>query len=261
LLDSHGLHVLGVEAHDRIDVDVQPSPRFSRGLAWAPDGEVIFVAQGVSTVGMYDWRSGRKLRDLDALKWGGPGPSPPTAGPSPCCPIGGSSWTAIAVSPDQRWLAVGGGAWLDLDILDIGTGSCIRRLQGKGRGVVEALLLDARGDLLVSASTDATVRIYDPHRGTEIRVLRGHIAGRGGGVPDMAWFGANDGLIASIGRKDWSLRVWRTRTGEALVTTALTACPTQLASHGDTLWVGFRDGTIQIYSHRAHARHEGENAR
>jgi len=84
--------------------------------------------------------------------------------------------------------------------------------------------------------------MYDQTSGKEIRVLRGHT----GSVPDIDWLG--DDFLISIGEEDRNLRVWYARSGEPLAKRELTAPPTGLASHGDTVWVGCRDGTIQVFS-------------
>ena len=85
---------------------------------------------------------------------------------------------AAALSPDNRWLAVGG--WMKGDdgnhkirILEFRTGEVARLLKGHGN-VINALSFFPDGRRLISGSSDKTARIWDVATGKTLHALSGH---------------------------------------------------------------------------------------
>jgi len=207
-------------------------------LAFSPDGGSVAVCRADGAVQVFDVSSGQSeiLRDIDAL------------------------YMAVAYSPDGRWLASGtslgtvilrdlaGGDTRTVDT-ELGEINDLRfSADGASLGVVgwserarifhtdtgEARLdlvghediahtvdFDPRGRWIATASSDATVRLWDAATGAQIRALEGHSQ-----RIHMVRFSPDGEQLASLGR-DHVVKLWNPQTGELRL---------DLEGHTDILW-------------------------
>lgn len=119
-----------------------------------------------------------------------------------------TSGYCTAISGDGS-LAVRGGLW-HLDVWDLATKACIRRLSGHGGYAVHTVALTPDGRLAVSGSTDNTARVWDVATGTCLQVLRGHE----NNVNSVVFL--RDGRAALTGSIDCTLRLWDAEKGNCL---------------------------------------------
>jgi WD40 repeat protein len=80
------------------------------------------------------------------------------------------SSSSIAVSPDSRSVAVGGNDGI-ISVADLSTGNLIRSLNGPPSPVT-SIVYSADGRLLISGSSDQTIRLWDEATGRTISVLQ-----------------------------------------------------------------------------------------
>jgi len=64
-------------------------------------------------------------------------------------------------------------------------------------------------ELVVSASDDATVRIWDPATGTQLKLLEGH----GAAVRGVCSVTVDGQELLASASDDWTLRIWEPATG------------------------------------------------
>jgi WD40 repeat protein len=121
---------------------------------------------------------------------------------------------AAALSPDNRWLAVGGypSKW-GIRLIDFATGRVRRLLEGH-ENVIFGLAFSRDSRLLISGSADDTARLWDTATGTSLHTLRGH--------KDHIYAVAfsPDGRLAVTGSFDHTLRLWRVSDGSLVRTLA-----------------------------------------
>lgn len=113
--------------------------------------------------------------------------------------------TAVAFSPDGRWLAGGGSTGLAA-IWEAATGVMIRAF-GVLSSPVADLSWSPDGTRLATASADNILRLWDVSSGQALRCLEGHE----GGVDCVAW--SPDGTRLASGAKDQTIRLWDAEAG------------------------------------------------
>lgn len=161
------------------------------------DGKTLISASGDKTVRVWDIASGKTIRILRGQI--GPG--------------GEGQIFAAALSPDNRWLAVGGALNAPNDriirLIDLLSGQVARLLQGH-QNVILSLAFSADSRYLVSGSGDTTARIWDIASGQSLHTLNGHRD-----AIDAVAF-SPDGRLAATGSYDHSLKLWDSATGKPL---------------------------------------------
>ncbi|MBX9637654.1 MAG: caspase family protein [Nitrosomonas sp.] len=165
-----------------------------KNIFFTHDGKMLISASDDKTVRVWDLASGKTIRILRGQI--GPGDE--------------GKIYAAALSPDNRWLALGG--WFNDDsirLIDLLSGQVVRLLQDH-RNVILSLAFSADGRRLVSGSFDNTARIWDVTSGANLQTLSGHRD------PIYAVAFSPDGRFAVTGSFDHSLKLWDSATGKPL---------------------------------------------
>jgi WD40 repeat protein len=170
-------------------------------LVFTPDGKTLISGSAYNPIHIWDLKSRKLLKLLDAGKDG---------------------VNTLSVSNDGSLLASGGGfAQPETDkmikIWNLKTCQVILTLIGHTQGV-STLRFTPDGKYLISASFDQTIRIWDLKSGKSIRTLAGHKSWV------MALALSSDGkVLASAGgdyegENDTTIRLWEIKTGKLLRT-------------------------------------------
>lgn len=180
-------------------------------------------------------------------------------------PFGGG---VIALSPDRRTLASGGGGagWGSIHFYDMTTREHLRTIADEktaerndllrlrigssvsGRGIygeVRSLSFSPDGRTLASGLSDGTLRIWDANTDELLQTFMGHASG----VENVA-FHPDGKTLASSGRLDGTLRIYDANTGELLHTlTGHTGWIRNFSfsPDGKTLASASHDGTLRIW--------------
>ncbi len=107
----------------------------------------------------------------------------------------------------------------------------------------EPITLAPDGRYITSGARDATIRLWDPSTGTEVRALSAHSKP----VSTVAW--SMSGLLAS-GARDTTIRLWETETGEVIRTLtghSRTVSTLAWSPNGNSLASGAEDKSVQIW--------------
>ncbi|MDG4857657.1 protein kinase [Streptomyces sp. T-3] len=108
---------------------------------------------------------------------------------------------SVDVSGDGR-IAVTAGSDRTARLWDLGSGACIRVLDGHSHHKVESVRLSADGRYVLSGCQDGTVRLWRADDGECLRVLDGHLHG-------ILWMRFSpDGRSALVGAVGNMIRVW-----------------------------------------------------
>lgn len=147
---------------------------------------------------------------------------------------------AVAISPDQQWLATGS-ADNTVRIWDLETGT----EQGLiiHAGAVEAVLFLPEGNRICTGSLDQTIRICEVD-GTEIKVLEGHQ----GGVLALAC--SPDGRYLASGSTDKTVGIWEWESGTHRFISGHFAdvLTVSFAPDGQSILSGSRDTTARLWN-------------
>jgi WD40 repeat protein len=117
---------------------------------------------------------------------------------------------AAALSPDDRYLALGGFfSPHDIRLYNFQTGEMVAAFHGHA-DIVHSLAFSPDGGMLVSASYDKTVRLWDVANRKSLHVLGGH--------SDVVYTVAfsPDGLRVVSGSWDHTLRLWDAKSGKLI---------------------------------------------
>lgn len=187
------------------------------GSSFAVGGRTL-VTSGFDGGAIYDVLSGKKMRSFAK---------------------GGE---LMAVSPDDRWLAVGTGDGFVV-VIDLNTGLKVREMLGH-TGKVTALAFAGNGEL-VSGSSDDNIKFWNVRTGKELRNLAGHTDR----ITKLA-FTADDRWLVSAS-DDGSERFWKPATGELTATlvsmhATMRASADWLVITPDGLFDGTADGMQQV---------------
>ena len=154
-------------------------------VAFNQDGDLLAAVSGEGNVYLWDVESGQQFQFSEG--------------------IGGYGY-AIAFSPDDTALAVGGAAssddaTADLKLIELETGEVLFDLQGHEQAIV-SIDFSKDGKIITSASWDGTVRLWDTQTGQQLSVLDVPTASNAAFSPDGT-------LLATSGHNDL-LRLWGT---------------------------------------------------
>ncbi len=162
-----------------------------RDVMFTKDGRYLVSASNDKTVRVWDVRTGEIARVIRGQV--GKGDE--------------GKIYAAALSPDDRWLAVGGYNKNDeIRLIDFRTGKVNALLKGHGN-VILGLSFSPDGRRLISGSADKTARIWDVKSGKTLHKLTGHTDD----IYAVAF--SPDSSKAVTGSFDNTLKLWNANTG------------------------------------------------
>lgn len=159
----------------------------------------------------------------------------------------------LAFSPDGKWLVAAGSR--RLHFWDVAARKLVHRDDAAHKRAIQDMVISRDGKLLVTGSTDDTVRLWDVEQGKRIR----EIEAEQDGVYSVAL--SPSGRTVITGGGDHTTKLWsaasgkhrRTLWGHIARVTALAVSP-----DGAYLATGSRDGTISIWKFEEPAADEDE---
>jgi WD40 repeat protein len=225
-----------------------------RSLAFTPDGKQLISAGDDKVIRVWDWQAGKTVRTVRGQV--GPGPE--------------GRIYATALSPDGRWLAVGGYLGIftgtkpredeeahKIRLYDFASARLAPLLKGH-TNVVHGLAFSPNGKLLLSGGGDLSAIVWDVEKRAQRHRLQGHKAGiyAVGFTPDSA--------RAATGSDDTTLKLWSVNDGKELATltghrsqvSSLTGSPIEgIIASGDTqgeirLWDGRTGGYLRTLANQ-----------
>jgi WD40 repeat protein len=211
------------EALPRLMLDTGGHMAIITGLTFTPDGKQLVSAGHDKVVRVWDWPEGKTIRTMRGQ----------------VAPGDEGKIYAMALSPDGRWLAVGG--WFPgtreesdaIRLYEFATGKLIALLKGH-TNVVNCLAFSPDGTRLISGGGlgDDSAIIWDVEAHKPLHRLQGHKAEING----VAF--TPDGQRVVTGSYDTTLRLWRVADGGLIA---------ELKGHKDKVFrvaVNPIDGTI-----------------
>ncbi len=167
-----------------------------KDIMFTSDGRYLVSAAYDKTVRVWDAETGEMVRTIRGqIKEGDEG-----------------KLYAAALSPDDRWLAVGG--WMKYDeirLIDFRTGEIVALLKGHSN-VLLGLDFSPDSRRLVSSSSDKTAIIWDVLNQKKLHVLEGH---------EMRIYGvaySADNSMVATGSDDDSIKLWDAYSGRLITT-------------------------------------------
>ncbi|MGB8736265.1 MAG: PDZ domain-containing protein, partial [Rhodomicrobium sp.] len=186
-----------------------------QSIAFTPDGRQLVSASEDKTIRVWDLASGKTVRTIRGES------APGDAG----------KVYAMALSPDGKWLAVGG--WFDgpgdeqdaIRLYEFASSKLVALLKGHA-DVVQGLAFSPDGSRLISGSQDETAILWDTGiragaRGTEPKLLH-RLEGHKDFIYAVGF--SPEGSRAVTGSFDHDLRLWRVADGKEIA---------HMPGHGD----------------------------
>ena len=212
-----------------------------KGLAFTADGNQLVSAGDDKVVRVWDWRSGTTVRTIRGQV--GPGHEGKIFG--------------MALSPDGRWMAVGG--WLGpfsgqkpredeeahaIRLYDFASGRLVALLRGH-TNVVNALTFSPDSRRLVSGqNADLSAIVWDVASRKPIHRLMGHTA------PVYGVAFSTDGQRVITASEDRTLRLWRAGDGSLIAEMkghGARILGSLAVSRDGTIASGDRDGEVRLW--------------
>ena len=166
--------------------------RFSDGVSFSPDGEIIAIATYGATEGdmsrLHLWNTsiGQILKTIESL----------------------SGIHPVSFSPDGKTVAASYSDYSDVDLWDVATGQHLNTLSGHlsmpycGGGTVSMIRFSPDGDMIATGSGDTTIRLWSTGTGKHLKTFTGHMAG----VNSVAF--SPDGKTLASGSSDGTILLW-----------------------------------------------------
>jgi WD40 repeat protein len=151
---------------------------------------------------------------------------------------------AVAVSPDGRLLAGGGGsADPTIKLWGVPDGRCLKNLFGH-TNEIWSVSFSSDGRILASASTDRTIRLWNTQTGECLQILTGHMHW----VMSVA-FSSQPDILVSAGF-DRMIKFWNIQTGECINTWQVgqSICSIAFSPSGDILASGSFERMIGLWN-------------
>jgi WD40 repeat protein len=160
-----GIAVVRAEEKPVLMLDTGGHQALIRGIIFTPDGKYLISAGDDKVVRVWDWRASKTMRTIRGQV--GPGND--------------GKIYAMALSPDGRWLAVGG--WMKVPgesghhirLYDFASGELKGLLKGH-TNVILSLAFSPDGKRLISGSYDDTAILWDVESHALLHRLEGHRA-------------------------------------------------------------------------------------
>jgi WD40 repeat protein len=159
-------------------------------LAFSGDGKLLASGGYDGTIRLWEPTSGKKVIEFAAKP---PPPANTPAGPT-------NVVQALAFSPDNKFLAVGGSD-TQVHLFSVPDGKFVRSMPGHASSVT-GVQFHPSGTMLASCSKDRTVKLWNPANAQMLKSLEGHTAWVQGIV-----FLAKGTRLASVGA-DETVRLW-----------------------------------------------------
>ncbi len=210
------------------------------GLAFSPSGKLLASASYDRTARVWEVQTGKTLQVLQGHN---------------------GEVLGVAFSPDEKRLATSGND-KRLILWEVKSGKPLQVFNGHQNGVFGVGFVprqpqtatDPADDtddapLLVSASNDRTLRVWDTDSGVTLRVLQGHSAGIGR-IAVHAAAGIGQGAQVFSAGNDGTVRRWDIAPlpAQQLVDLPGPAISAALAPSGQYVAVGFDSGAVRLYT-------------
>lgn len=221
-----------VTGQPRLVLDSGGHNSYVNKLLFTPDGRELVSVSVDKTIRMWDTLTGEALRVLRP-------------------PIGNGSvgkLSAAVLSSDGKTLAVAGvgggsGTTNPIYVIALPSGTIERILTGHDRSIW-SLAFSPNGELLVSGSNDASVRLWDVATGKCTRTLKEHA--------DLVYgldFSPDGQYFVSVS-KDGTGRIWSVKSGEPMTTfdghKSEIRC-VEWSPDGETIATGGTDNSIRLW--------------
>ena len=198
--DDGTSHIWSATTHERLfsyRSQVQPAQNDdgAYSIAWMPNSAGIAVGFADGTAQLVDLASHRQIGSFDSSTGGD---------------LHGILY-ALSISPNGRYLALGGFFSDDIQIFDLTTQSKVRSLTGHTDSVW-ALAWSHNGRFIASGSADATARVWDWNSGKTLLIYDK----QGDTVRAVSW-SPDDSRIVSCGLTG-PVYIWASDTGQTLFT-------------------------------------------